>query len=235
MTTTEINPPAGAKPAKSRTVDLKLEVIVIPVSDVDRAKAFYSSLGWRLDADFASGDGWRVIQFTPPGSACSVIFGKNVTPAEPGSAQGLYLIVSDLKRHGRICSRVVSRSASPSTVAATFTLAPTSRISSAVSGSTALIQNAAATAHLPPSGIPTATVGYSRKSPRGCPAVSTRRIRRSLRQVNLRVRCAARPRRMASTRNGPVSTTRTGRTGTPITSCASKPASRCRPKSAADA
>jgi catechol 2,3-dioxygenase-like lactoylglutathione lyase family enzyme len=97
MTTTEINRPADAKSATSRAVDLKLEVVVIPVSDVDRAKAFYASLGWRLDADFASGDGWRVIQFTPPGSACSVIFGKNVTPAAPGSAQGLYLIVSDLE------------------------------------------------------------------------------------------------------------------------------------------
>jgi predicted enzyme related to lactoylglutathione lyase len=66
------------------------------VSDVDRAKRFYSDLGWRLDADFASGDDWRVIQFTPPGSGCSVIFGKNVTPAAPGSAKGLYLIVSDI-------------------------------------------------------------------------------------------------------------------------------------------
>jgi catechol 2,3-dioxygenase-like lactoylglutathione lyase family enzyme len=84
------------KPSKTRSVDLKLEVVVIPVSAVDRAKAFYTRLGWRLDADFASGDEWRVIQFTPPGSGCSVIFGKNVTPAAPGSARGLYLIVSDL-------------------------------------------------------------------------------------------------------------------------------------------
>jgi catechol 2,3-dioxygenase-like lactoylglutathione lyase family enzyme len=67
------------------------------VSDVDRAKAFYARLGWRLDADFASGDEWRVIQFTPPGSACSVIFGSNVTAAAPGSVRGLYLIVSDLE------------------------------------------------------------------------------------------------------------------------------------------
>ena len=78
-------------------VDMKLEVVVIPVSDVDRAKAFYARLGWRLDADFAGPDGWRVIQFTPPGSGCSVIFGKNVTAATPGSAQGLYLVVSDLE------------------------------------------------------------------------------------------------------------------------------------------
>jgi catechol 2,3-dioxygenase-like lactoylglutathione lyase family enzyme len=80
-----------------RAVDMKLEVVVIPVSDVDRAKHFYGGLGWRLDADFAAGDDFRVIQFTPPGSGCSVIFGKNVTAAAPGSAQGLYLIVSDIK------------------------------------------------------------------------------------------------------------------------------------------
>ncbi|OCK59647.1 VOC family protein [Bradyrhizobium sp. LMTR 3] len=78
-------------------VDLKLEVIVIPVSDVERAKQFYANLGWRLDADFAGPDDYRVIQFTPPGSNASVIFGKNVTPAAPGSAQGLYLIVSDIE------------------------------------------------------------------------------------------------------------------------------------------
>ena len=82
---------------RAQTVDMKLEVVVIPVSDVDRAKRFYGGLGWRLDADFAAGDDFRVIQFTPPGSPCSVIFGKNVTAAAPGSAQGLYLIVSDIK------------------------------------------------------------------------------------------------------------------------------------------
>jgi catechol 2,3-dioxygenase-like lactoylglutathione lyase family enzyme len=79
------------------TVDMKFEIVVIPVSDVDRAKRFYDGLGWRLDADFAAGEDYRVIQFTPPGSACSVIFGKNVTAAAPGSAQGLYLIVSDIE------------------------------------------------------------------------------------------------------------------------------------------
>lgn len=85
----------GSSPA--RGVDMKFEIVVIPVADVDRAKGFYGDLGWRLDADFASDDGfYRVIQFTPPGSTCSVIFGKNVTAAEPGSAQGLYLIVSDI-------------------------------------------------------------------------------------------------------------------------------------------
>src|SRR5215467_6536203 len=77
-------------------IDTKLEIAVVPVSDVDRAKEFYAKLGWRLDADFA-GDDYRVIQFTPPGSGASVIFGKNVTAAAPGSAQGLYLVVSDIE------------------------------------------------------------------------------------------------------------------------------------------
>ena len=79
------------------TVDIKFEIVVIPVSDVDRAKEFYASLGWRLDADFDSGKDFRVIQFTPPGSGCSIIFGKGVTAAAPGSAQGLYLVVSDIE------------------------------------------------------------------------------------------------------------------------------------------
>jgi catechol 2,3-dioxygenase-like lactoylglutathione lyase family enzyme len=77
-------------------MDMKLEVLVIPVSDVDRAKQFYTKIGWRLDADFAAGHDFRVIQFTPRGSSCSIIFGKNVTAAAPASAQGLYLIVSDI-------------------------------------------------------------------------------------------------------------------------------------------
>jgi catechol 2,3-dioxygenase-like lactoylglutathione lyase family enzyme len=76
-------------------VDMKFEIVVMPVSNIDRAKEFYSKLNWRLDADYAT-DGYRVIQFTPPGSACSIIFGENVTAAAPGSAQGLYLIVSDI-------------------------------------------------------------------------------------------------------------------------------------------
>jgi catechol 2,3-dioxygenase-like lactoylglutathione lyase family enzyme len=80
----------------THTIAMKLEVIVIPVSDVDRAKRFYDSLGWRLDADFAAGDQFRVVQFTPPGSPCSIHFGKGVTPAAPGSAR-LYLVVSDIE------------------------------------------------------------------------------------------------------------------------------------------
>src|SRR2546426_12572588 len=85
------------KDANVKNVDLKLEAVVIPVSDVDRAKEFYGSLGWRLDADFSFDNGFRVVQFTPPGSGCSVQFGANITSAAPGSAQGLYLIVSDIE------------------------------------------------------------------------------------------------------------------------------------------
>ncbi|MEZ2128924.1 MULTISPECIES: VOC family protein [unclassified Sinorhizobium] len=88
---------AASESLKARTVDMRFEIAVIPVSDVDRAKRFYGGLGWRLDADFDGPDDYRVIQFTPPGSGASVIFGKNVTAAAPGSAQGLYLIVSDIE------------------------------------------------------------------------------------------------------------------------------------------
>jgi catechol 2,3-dioxygenase-like lactoylglutathione lyase family enzyme len=76
---------------------MKLEVVVIPVSDIDRAKRFYAGLGWRLDADIAVGDAFRVVQFTPPGSSCSIHFGKGLTSAVPGSAQGHYLVVSDIE------------------------------------------------------------------------------------------------------------------------------------------
>jgi catechol 2,3-dioxygenase-like lactoylglutathione lyase family enzyme len=78
-------------------VDMKLEVVVIPVADVDRAKQFYRSLGWRLDVDRTTGDGLRVVHFTPPGSQCSILFGTGVTAAAPGSAQGLHLIVADVE------------------------------------------------------------------------------------------------------------------------------------------
>ena len=87
----------GTEQAPVEPLDLKLEIVVIPVSDVDRSKRFYTDLGWRLDADFAEGGDFRVIQFTPPGSSTSVIFGTNVTAVAAGSTQGLYLIVSDIE------------------------------------------------------------------------------------------------------------------------------------------
>jgi catechol 2,3-dioxygenase-like lactoylglutathione lyase family enzyme len=92
QTTTENTTRAGSAPA----VDLKLEVVVLPVSDVERAKAFYGSLGWRLDGDFAAGEDWRLVQMTPPGSPCSVMFGKGFTSAAPGSVQGTFLVVDDI-------------------------------------------------------------------------------------------------------------------------------------------
>jgi catechol 2,3-dioxygenase-like lactoylglutathione lyase family enzyme len=79
------------------TTDLKLEVVVIPVSDVDRAKRFYENLGWRLDADFSNGADWRLVQMTPPGSQCSVMFGKGFTSAAPGSVQGTFLVVDNVE------------------------------------------------------------------------------------------------------------------------------------------
>jgi catechol 2,3-dioxygenase-like lactoylglutathione lyase family enzyme len=83
---------------KPAAVDMKFEIVVIPVSDIDRAKDFYLKLGWRLDADYETDDkDFRVIQFTPPGSGCSIIFGKRVSPSAPGSSKGLYLIVSDIE------------------------------------------------------------------------------------------------------------------------------------------
>lgn len=97
MGNTSVQSETTVRTPAMRTADMKLEVIVVPVSDIDRAKQFYANLGWRLDADVVTGDDFRVIQFTPPGSPCSVIFGKNVTAAAPGTAQGLHLIVSDIE------------------------------------------------------------------------------------------------------------------------------------------
>ena len=97
MSSTPTRNEQTARSPNAATVDLKLEVVVIPVSDVDRAKRFYGNLGWRLDADFANDQGWRVVQFTPPGSPCSIHFGKAVTTAVPGSVKNLYLVVSDIE------------------------------------------------------------------------------------------------------------------------------------------
>src|SRR5438477_8858487 len=97
MSSTEMRSEDATQDSKAGMVDLKLEVVIVPVSDVDRAKRFYQSLGWRLDADFASGDDWRVVQLTPPGSPCSILFGKGLTTAVPGSVQGNFLVVDDLE------------------------------------------------------------------------------------------------------------------------------------------
>ena len=97
MTSTPVPSETPTGTSGQGTSDLKLEVVVIPVSDVDRAKEFYAGLGWRLDADFPFDNGFRVVQFTPPGSGCSIQFGTKMTSAAPGSAKGNYLIVSDIE------------------------------------------------------------------------------------------------------------------------------------------
>jgi catechol 2,3-dioxygenase-like lactoylglutathione lyase family enzyme len=96
MSSTRVNsePPSGSPPVEAG--ELRLEVVVLPVSDVDRAKGFYGRLGWRLDADVARGGDFRLVQFTPPGSGCSIQFGTNITSAVPGSTHSLYLAVSDI-------------------------------------------------------------------------------------------------------------------------------------------
>jgi catechol 2,3-dioxygenase-like lactoylglutathione lyase family enzyme len=106
MSTTQMRDEHSTPIPSAAMVDLKLEVVIIPVSDVDRSKRFYASLGWRLDADFAFDNGFRIVQFTPPGSGCSVQFGTNLTSAAPGSAQGNYLVVSDIEAaHNELVAR----------------------------------------------------------------------------------------------------------------------------------
>jgi catechol 2,3-dioxygenase-like lactoylglutathione lyase family enzyme len=96
MSSTDANTDTSTESPEVGTIDMKLEVVTLPVSDVDRAKSFYQSLGWRLDADFVLSDDIRAVQLTPPHSGCSIAFGKGLTTAEPGSAQRLELVVSDI-------------------------------------------------------------------------------------------------------------------------------------------
>jgi len=116
MSSTPVRNETAMQTSSAHTVDMKLEVVVIPVADVDRAKRFYGGLGWRLDGDFVVGNEFRGVQFTPPGSPCSIHFGTGLTPAAPGSARGLYLVVSDIETaradliaHGADVSEVFHR------------------------------------------------------------------------------------------------------------------------------
>lgn len=97
MSSVEASSETAASSPPVKAGEFKLEVVVVPVADVDRAKDFYAGLGWRLDADVAAGEDFRLVQVTPPGSGCSIQFGSNITSAAPGSAESLYLIVSDLE------------------------------------------------------------------------------------------------------------------------------------------
>lgn len=106
MSSAGSSPDASMEAPAPATIDLKLEVVTLPVSDVDRAKQFYTGLGWRLDADIVAGENFRVVQLTPPHSACSISFGKGVTTAAPGSAQRLLLVVDDIEAaRGELVSR----------------------------------------------------------------------------------------------------------------------------------
>jgi catechol 2,3-dioxygenase-like lactoylglutathione lyase family enzyme len=116
-------------------VDMKFEAVVIPVGDVDRSKEFYIKLGWRLDADFSFDNGFRIVQFTPPGSGCSVQFGTKITSSAPGSAQGLYLVVSDVEtaRKNLVARGIeVSEVFHPGTPGAQFRIDGSRRISGIV-------------------------------------------------------------------------------------------------------
>ena len=108
MSSTQMSNEHATQIPAAATVPLKLEVVVLPVSDVDRAKRFYEGLGWRLDIDFAASEDWRVVQMTPPGSPCSIHFGKGITTAVPGSVRNLYLVVSDIEAaRGELIGRSV--------------------------------------------------------------------------------------------------------------------------------
>jgi catechol 2,3-dioxygenase-like lactoylglutathione lyase family enzyme len=173
MSTNPVRGKETISKASAATSDMKFEIVVIPVADVDRAKEFYGKLGRRLDADYDSGKDFRVIQFTPPGSGCSIIFGKNVTPAAPGSAQGLYLIVSSIQAARKELLERGIEVSEVSTTPPACTRAPTSPTCLDGSASLVLMPSIAATGPSLPFVIRTATAGCSRKSPRGCPVAST--------------------------------------------------------------
>ena len=97
MSNTELDRGTSTETHEAELVDMKLEAIVLPVADVDRAKSFYEQLGWRLDADFVTGEDFRVVQLTPPGSGMSIVFGRGITTAVPGTVQGLHLVVFDIE------------------------------------------------------------------------------------------------------------------------------------------
>ena len=192
-------------------MDMRLEVVVLPVSDVDRARDFYLALGWRLDADFPVED-FRVVQLTPPGSACSVIFGTGVTAAAPGSAQGLQLVVSDIEVAR---AELAGRGAQVSDVFHDATgIFHHAGDQARVTGRRRTTR-AMARGHR--SATRTGTAGTCRRSAPGCRAAKRRRSPCSTRWRAWPRRCAGRPPHTASTRRRPGRPTRTGRTGTPST------------------
>ena len=201
-------------------VDMKFEVVVIPVSDVDRAKEFYARLGWRLDADFRFDNGFRVVQFTPPGSGCSVQFGTNITSAVPGSAQGLYLVVSDIEAaRDELATRGVE-------VSNIFHPGTPGHSSSPTVHAVASTGHRPITPPMTPSrrsATRTATAGCCSKSRPGFPAESTPARQRLRRLRTWRARLSVRRPLTAITRSASAPPTRAGPTGPPRTWLRSKP------------
>jgi catechol 2,3-dioxygenase-like lactoylglutathione lyase family enzyme len=187
-----------SRPATSLAgIDMKLEVVVIPVSDVERAKVFYQSLRWRLDATLSG-----VVQFTPPGSGCSVQFGGNRTTAAPGSAQGLWLSVSDLQL---ALDRMAAAGIKVNEV---YHIGANGKTRSLDLSGTAIARS-------PRSRTLTATAGCCKKSRPGFPDASTLRSLRSAPQLTWRAPYDVQQQPMGSTKNAPASGTRTGPNGTP--------------------
>jgi catechol 2,3-dioxygenase-like lactoylglutathione lyase family enzyme len=194
--------------ATVKNLEMKLEVVVIPVADVDRAKEFYGRLGWRLDADVA-GAAFRIVQFTPRGSGCSIQFGTNVTTAAPGSAQTLYLIVSDIEAAR---DELVARGVEVGEVFHEEVGGARFGTQGRVSGPD---PEGGTYRSFATFSDPDGNGGCSRRSRTGFPAASTRATRGTPPRAISRARCGVRRRRMASTSSAPARRTRTGPTGTP--------------------
>ncbi len=187
--------------------------MVIPVADADRSKAFYAGLGWRLDADFSFDNGFRVVQFTPPGSPCSIQFGTKITAADTRvGARPL----PDRLRHRRRARRAHgARSQGERGVPRRSSRGRNSNPMIRVAASTAPIRTTRATTPLPRSRIPTATTGCCRKSPIACPAALIPTSLHSVPPATWRARCGAPKQPTASTKSASARPTPTGPTGTP--------------------
>ena len=206
-------------------VDMKFEAVVIPVLDVDRAKKFYKRLGWRLDADFRFDNGFRVVQFTPPGSGCSVQFGTSITSAVPGSAQGCTWSFPTSRLRAASSSLALLRSAK------SFTRVRRARSSSPTAhqaGSAGQCPITRPTTPLPRSTIPMAMAGCCRRSRHGFPAESTQARQRLHQWRTWPTHLGMRRPLTVITRNAPARPTRNGPTGTPHTWLRSKPEPSCR-------
>ena len=232
MSITEVRSDNATDKAVAAKVDMKFEIVVIPVSDIDRAKEFYGRLGWRLDADYDNGKDFRVIQFTPPGSGCSVIFGKNVTAAAPGSAQDLYLIVSDIEATRK---ELLSRDIQISQVfhdAGGVYAGRMNRTCSGGSGSAVRIPSIVVTVRSPRSMIRTVTAGCSRRSQLGWPVASTPQRRPLHRRTIWRARFGVQKPPTESTKRTywGDSAMKTGLSGMPHTWWRNRLGRRCRGK-----